>query len=95
MSEDDIAEAIRSAGARSGWDIRPQEPGVLEGTRRWHGRHRAVVRITHDRHSLTIRLVRSDNLLQEGNRVHVAYNDWVRKLERDVLEAINGARERL
>jgi hypothetical protein len=89
MSDAELEEAIRRAGAREGWVIEPVEPGELEGRIQVRGKHWAVVRIRYDRVALSIRYKDSGNLLYDGKRIHRNYNKWVARLAKEITEAVN------
>ena len=78
LSVDQADEAIWRAGRKVGWEIERLSPGVLRGT--WRYKHyTAVVTITHDRRTLSIRYEESDHLLRDGE-IHSNYNVMVERL---------------
>lgn len=78
------AEQIRRAGARRGWAMSSQAPGLMRGTLKLRG-HYAVVDIPYDTERFTIRYADSRDLAYDGTNVHKKYNDWVRFLELDII----------
>ena len=93
LSMDQIGDIIVKAGKATHWRIRKLEPGRLRGLISWR-RHSAVVAITHDQRSFSIRYESSRNLLAgvateeqpfTGKQViHRKYNQHVRRLENEI-----------
>ena len=84
LSRNDIAKAIIAGGARTGWQIGPNDDGSLTGKIDVRGKHHATVTITFSQTNYNLTLVSSTNLLQEGNLIHRNYNRWVRDLEKNI-----------
>jgi hypothetical protein len=82
-SEDDVANAIKLAGARYGWEMVDEGPGVMKGTLRLR-KHVAVVRIEYDADSYAIQYEDSEKLLYGNDRIHRNYNRWVRNLSEEI-----------
>jgi len=76
---EDVDQAIWRASRKLGWQLEIVEPGHLRGTLRVR-RHAATVSITHDGERFSIRHESSDKLLEDGDRIHENYNEWIRKL---------------
>lgn len=89
MTDGDVLEAIRRAGAETGWLIEPLAPGELEGRLLVRGRHLAVVTISYDRERLSIYYRNSENLLYDGANIHRNYNRWVVNLEQNIRQAVS------
>jgi hypothetical protein len=89
MSDADLLQAFRRAGAETGWLIEPVGPGELEGRLTVHGRHLAVVTIDYDRTRFSIYYKNSENLLYDGVHIHRNYNRWVLNLEQNIRKAIS------
>jgi hypothetical protein len=83
-SINEVDDAIWRAGRKVGFEVDRIEPGVLWAT--WHVRkHIAVVSITHSNGLLSVRYHWSENLLQEGDRIHRSYNRWTERLVEQIL----------
>ena len=78
-----IAEAIKAAGERTRWTIKPVAPGKMRGMYS-KGRHTAVIEITYTRSTFSIEYVDSTNLQYDGDQIHKAYNKWVMQLEQAI-----------
>jgi hypothetical protein len=89
MSDAELVEAFRRAGAETGWLIEPVGPGELEGRLTVHGRHLAVVTISYDRTHFGIYYKNSENLLYDGVHIHRNYNRWVLNLEQNIRRAVS------
>ncbi len=87
-SDADIAKVIQEAGKRTGWVIKPVEPGKMKGmyTKR---RHTAVVDIRYTRSTFSIDYVDSTNLQHDGEKIHKAYNKWIMQLEQAIQREAN------
>ncbi len=87
LTMDQVAKAIGRAGQRLGWQIEQVRPGELTGTLKLRS-HVAVVSITHDTLTFSIRYRESTNLLQSGQEIHKRYNTWVRNLEMGIQQEV-------
>jgi hypothetical protein len=79
-----ITQLITSAAQSNGWLVDPVGPMEVRATQKWRD-HTAVVFISHDGRSFSIRNENSSNLLQQGDVIHRAYNSRVHALE-DAIE---------
>lgn len=77
----DVEKAIIRAGAGLGWQIVSREPGKAEGILALRG-HRAVVDITYDTKSYSIKYKDSSNLDYDGKNIHSNYNGWIQNLDK-------------
>ncbi len=77
---EDVSEAIWRAGRKLGWEMEAIRPGEMEGTLRIR-HHIAVVTVTYNTRSFSIRYKQSENLLHDGASIHRRYNLWIRKLD--------------
>lgn len=83
-SMEQVAGAIKRAGAGLGWQMIDTGPGEIEG--RLHLRtHVAVVSITFDTKKFSIYYKDSTNLDYDGTRIHRNYNGWIQNLEQAIL----------
>ena len=91
LSVADVSNAIIRGGQQRGWVIKKVSDGQLEGTLRVRT-HVAVVDITHDTQTFSIKYKSSVHLLysNEGGTeyIHRNYNSWVRFLESDIKLAV-------
>jgi hypothetical protein len=83
VSMADVETAIRRAGHGLGWQITPQGPGRAEGTLALR-EHRAVVDITYDTKSYSIKYKDSSNLQYDGKTIHSNYNGWIQNLDKAI-----------
>ena len=83
VSMADVETAIRRAGHGLGWQIVPQGPGKAEGTLVLRD-HLAVVDITYDIKSYSIRYKDSSNLQYDGKTIHSNYNGWIQNLDKAI-----------
>ena len=79
----DVEKAIVRAGAGLGWQMRPVDPGVMEGTL-YLRKHVAVVNITYDTRTFSIKYKDSTNLNYDGTNIHSNYNGWIENLSRGI-----------
>jgi hypothetical protein len=79
-TDQQIVDVIREAGRTTGWVIEPVAPGRLRGMYS-KGRHSAVVAIKYSKYSFDIDYLESANLKHDNDKIHKAYNSWVKKLE--------------
>ena len=77
-------DQIRRAGARLGWVMEPQGPGLIRGTLSLRD-HQALVDIPYDSQRFTIRYAGSSNLNYDGANIHPNYNSWVQNLQRAIM----------
>lgn len=82
-TEADVANAIKLAGARYGWEIVGDGPGLMTGTLRLR-KHVAVVKIEYDANSYRIQYQDSERLLHQDDRIHRNYNRWVNNLSEEI-----------
>jgi hypothetical protein len=84
LKPEQITQIITSAAQSNGWLVDPVSPTEVRATQKWKD-HTAVVFITHDDRTFSIRNENSTNLLQQGDMIHRAYNSRVHALE-DAIE---------
>jgi hypothetical protein len=75
-----ITQLISSAAQSNGWSVDPVGPTELRATQKWKD-HTAVVLISQDGRTFSIRNENSTNLLQQGDMIHRAYNERIHALE--------------
>ncbi len=78
-----ITELIVQTAQTDGWLVDKTGPTEVRATEKWKD-HAAVVVISHDGQTFSIRNDGSTNLLQANGNIHKAYNERVRKLESDI-----------
>jgi hypothetical protein len=83
MSMQAVEQAIIGAGTSLGWQMAPQGAGKITGTLILRT-HRAVVDITYDTKSYSIKYKDSDNLNYDGRSIHSNYNGWIQNLDRAI-----------
>jgi len=80
---EDVRQAIVRAGTGLGWQMKAEGPGRMTG-RLALRTHVAVVDITYDSKSYSIRYKDSANLDYNGSTIHRNYNSWVQNLDRAI-----------
>lgn len=75
---------IKRAGAGLGWAMEDVGPGLIRGTLNVRS-HQAVVEIPYDQVRFNIRYSSSTNLNYDGSSIHANYNNWVQRLERQIV----------
>jgi hypothetical protein len=83
LSMAEVEKAIRAGGASSGWVMTTLGTGNVEGSYA-QSRSRAVVAVTYDTATFSIKYKDSENLRYEGDKISVHYNGWVQNLERAI-----------
>jgi hypothetical protein len=83
LSMAEVDKAIRAGGASAGWIMMPGSVGAIEGSYA-QAQSRAVVAVTYDTTSFSIKYKDSVNLRYEGDKISVHYNGWVQNLERGI-----------
>jgi hypothetical protein len=82
LTMDEITKAMVRAGARAGWQVAPERPGVLVGHYA-QGQRTATVGIEHDTKAYSIKF-RDSTLRSDGASIHRLYNTWVQNLDRSI-----------
>jgi len=80
---DDVERAIVRAGSALGWRMRPVAPGQMEGTLNLRS-HTAIVDITYDTRTYSIKYKDSTNLGYDGRNIHSNYNGWIENLDKGI-----------
>jgi hypothetical protein len=84
LKSEQITQLITSAAQSKGWLVDPVGPTEVRATQKWKD-HTAVVFISNDDKTFSIRNDGSTNLLQQGDMIHRQYNERVHALE-DAIE---------
>jgi hypothetical protein len=84
LSPEQITQLITSVAQSKGWLVDQMGPTELRATQKWHD-HAAVIFISNDGKTFSIRNEGSTNLLQQGDLIHRAYNERIHALE-DAIE---------
>jgi hypothetical protein len=79
----EITDAVQQAGARLGWQMNVERPGLIIGTLNLRS-HQAMVEIPYDTSGFAIQYQNSTNLNYDGTTIHKNYNSWVQNLEREI-----------
>ncbi|MFK5976843.1 MAG: hypothetical protein QM493_10070 [Sulfurovum sp.] len=84
-SKGKVYTAIKEAGKSLGWKITRRGTGVAEGKLILRT-HLAIVRITYNANSYSIKYVRSENLKYNAEKgtIHKNYNGWIQNLEKAI-----------
>jgi type IV pilus biogenesis protein CpaD/CtpE len=80
---EDVEKAIVRAGSALGWRMRPVAPGLMEGTLNLRS-HTAIVDITYDTRTYSIKYKDSTNLGYDGKNIHSNYNGWIENLDKGI-----------
>lgn len=80
---DDVKQAIMSAGAGLGWQMKEVKPGHIVGSL-FIRKHSAVVDIPYSTKSYSITYKDSTELKYDGTNIHNNYNGWVQNLDRAI-----------
>lgn len=83
VTASEVEQTIRQAGASLGWQVVQRGPGKLEGVLALRD-HRAVVDISYDTRSYSIKYKDSSNLQYDGANIHRNYNGWVQNLDNTI-----------
>ena len=83
VSAEDVGKAIVRAGINLGWKMNPTGPGQMQGVLVLR-EHRAVVDITYDNKTYSIKYKDSSNLQYDGTVIHKNYNGWIQNLDRAI-----------
>lgn len=75
---------IKRAGAGLGWAMEDVDPRTIRGTLNVRS-HQAVVDIPYDQQRFSLRYAGSTNLNYTGSTIHGNYNNWVQRLERQIV----------
>jgi hypothetical protein len=79
----DVQTSIVRAGNGLGWKMNPVQPGLIVGTLELRT-HVAVVDITYDAKTYSIKYKDSVNLDASGGNIHKNYNGWIENLDRGI-----------
>jgi hypothetical protein len=82
-TNEDVRQAIVRAGTGLSWQMKAEGPGRITG-RLALRTHVAVVDITYDSKSYSIRYKDSVGLDYNGSTIHRNYNSWVQNLDRAI-----------
>jgi hypothetical protein len=91
VSLEEVSRAIWAAGKRLGWEMQQVRPGELTGTLTLR-KHLAVVAITHDTSTFSIKYRSSMNLRYHDGEIHRNYNNWINNLARAIQAEMAGAK---
>ncbi|WP_417822318.1 hypothetical protein [Terasakiella sp.] len=83
MSLKKISDVIELSAMNRKWLVEKQSPGLLKLTFR-KKTHVAVVEVSFDQSSYSIKYLNSVDLLYNGGSIHRNYNRWVANLEKDI-----------
>ena len=81
----DVQKAITKAGVGLGWQMTSVAPGKMVGTLNIRD-HRAVVDITYDTKTFSIKYKDSTNLNYDGTNIHRNYNGWITNLDKAIRQ---------
>jgi hypothetical protein len=80
---DEVRQAIIRAGVALGWQMQEVRPGLIQGTLALRT-HLAVVDVSYDANSYSIKYKDSKDLNYDGTSIHNNYNGWIQNLEKGI-----------
>ena len=83
LSLADVKKAIIAGGAMRGWAFEEVGDSHLVGTLMVR-KHVAVIDVTYDTKSYSIKYKDSQNLNYDGSNIHSNYNSWVMNLKQSI-----------
>jgi hypothetical protein len=83
LSNEQVRNAIVRAGTSLGWQMKEDGPGMLVGTLHLR-KHTAVVAIPYSAKSYSVQYRSSENLDEQGGKIHKNYNGWIQNLTRGI-----------
>jgi hypothetical protein len=88
LTMNDVRTAIIRAGSGLGWQMQPEGPGRIKGTLNVR-QHMAVIDVTHDTKSYSIKYRDSTGLNAKDGTIHKNYNGWVQNLDKRIRNELN------
>ena len=83
-----VTTAIMRAGSSLGWQMQPEGPGKLTG--RLNVRNlQAIIDVTHDTKSYSIKYRDSQGLNARDGTIHKNYNGWIQNLDKRIRTELN------
>ena len=83
QSEADVKKAIIRSGTFLGWQMKGTRPGHIKATLILR-KHVAIVDITYNKKTYSIKYKDSTNLNYDGESIHSNYNNWIINLDRRI-----------
>ena len=83
LSVREIGDIVEMSAINRGWMVEEVEPDLYEVTYR-KKTHKAVIEVSFDQTSYSIKYKDSADLFYNGANIHRNYNRWVKYLERDI-----------
>ena len=91
ISPSEMQQAVVNAAQRYGWEIKNKIPGAVEAEYRRRDFF-AQIKISYSASSYSIDYVDSENLKYDGQKIHKAYNSWIKNLEKTLNENLETAK---
>ena len=88
LSMNDVRTAIIRAGSGLGWQMAPEGPGKIKGTLNVRNLM-AVIDVTHDTKSYSIKYRDSQGLKAQDGTIHKNYNGWIQNLDKRIRNELN------
>ena len=88
LSMNDVRTAIIRAGSGLGWQMQPEGPGRIKGTLNVR-QHMAVIDVSHDTKSYSIKYRDSQGLNAKDGTIHKNYNGWIQNLDKRIRTELN------
>jgi hypothetical protein len=87
-SMNQVTTAIMRAGSSLGWQMQPEGPGRMSGRLNVRGLM-AVIDVTHDTKSYSIKYRDSTGLHAKDGTIHKNYNGWIQNLDKRIRTELN------
>lgn len=84
----DVKKAIMRAGGSLGWIMKPNGSDKMTATLTLR-KHVAVVDISYNKKTYSIRYKDSQNLDYDGTNIHSNYNGWIQRLNSAIQNQLN------
>lgn len=90
LSLREIGDVVERSAINRGWLVEEQYAGLYQLTQS-KKTHKAVVEVSFDQSSYSIKYKDSVDLFYNGTNIHRNYNRWVKYLERDIQQNLQKA----
>lgn len=87
-TDEEISEAIWSAGRRLGWRVDKVRPGEMRASLDIRS-HSATVNIVYSHSNFSIHHTASENLDEDDGEIHENYNVWIKRLENKIQDEVS------
>jgi hypothetical protein len=89
MSSSEIARIIKQTASNRGWECNNYGSNTVRCRMNRRG-HSAVMDVLYTKRSFSIKHISTNNMMEDdGTKVHRNYNKWIRKMEKELVQALN------